>query len=104
MPSIMKKKYLLSILVIVIASLLYVQLETEDKTAQLKKSHADFLRNHPYNKTKSLSKQERKLQGLPPNAFFEQEYLNEINPATGRTHISTSKRPRSFKAIRKNSW
>ena len=82
----MKKKYLLSILVIVIASLLYVQLETEDKTAQLKKSHADFLRNHPYNKTKSLSKQERKLQGLPPNAFFEQEYLNEINPATGRTH------------------
>ena len=69
----MKKKYLLSILVIVIASLLYVQLETEDKTAQLKKSHADFLRNHPYNKTKSLSKQERKLQGLPPNAFFERD-------------------------------
>jgi hypothetical protein len=33
-----------------------------------------------------LSKKERKELSLPPNAFFEQEYLNEINPTTGLTN------------------
>ena len=44
----MKKKYLLSILVIVIASLLYVQSETEDKTEQLKKYQVYLSRNGSY--------------------------------------------------------
>ena len=53
---------------------------------ELRKQHAEFLKNHPFQKTGRLVKKERKAQGLPPNAFFEQKYLNEINPNTGVTH------------------
>ena len=49
-------------------------------------TYAKFVEEHPYSKTMYLSKKERKSLGLPPNAYFEQEYLNEINPITGRTH------------------
>ena len=59
----MKKKLLLSSLVVVFtASFFYFNLEKENKTKSLKDSHSEFLRNHPYNKTKTLSKQDRKLQ------------------------------------------
>ncbi len=82
----MPRKLLLSIFVLLVASFFYFNIDKENKTKLLINSHSEFLKNHPYNKTKMLSKQDRKLQGLPPNAFFEQEYLNEINPTTGRTH------------------
>ena len=49
-------------------------------------AYAKFVEEHPFSKTMYLSKKERKSLGLPPNAYFEQEYLNEINPITGRTH------------------
>ena len=105
---IMKKKLLLSLVVVFTASFFYFNLEKENKTKSLINSHSEFLKNHPYNKTKTLSKEDRKLQGLPPNAFFEQEYLSEINPATGRTHkenvFQLQKRFRGFKTINKNSW
>lgn len=58
----------------------------ESEVEQLRKQHAEFLQNHPYQKTAELPKKQRKAQGLPPNAFFEQKYLSEINPATGRTN------------------
>lgn len=48
--------------------------------------HAEFLKNHPYQKTGNLSKKQRKANGLPPNAYFEQKYLSEINPFTGKTN------------------
>ena len=57
-----------------------------NETEKLRKQHADFLKNHPFQKTGELPKKERKAQGLPPNAYFEQKYLSEINPNTGRTH------------------
>jgi len=53
---------------------------------KLRNQHAEFLKNHPFQKIGKLPKKERKLRGLPPNAFFEQKYLSEINPTTGRTH------------------
>lgn len=53
---------------------------------KLRKQHTEFLQNHPFQKTGKLSKKKRKAQGLPPNAYFEQKYLSEINPTTGKTH------------------
>ncbi|QNM85375.1 T9SS type A sorting domain-containing protein [Polaribacter pectinis] len=82
----MKKKLLLSLLALAAILLVYNVSTQETDVEKTRKKHAEFLRNHPYNKTMSLSKKDRKLQGLPPNAFFEQEYLNEMNPYTGRTH------------------
>lgn len=51
-----------------------------DSIEQLKKKYASFLRNHPFAKTKQLSKSERKELSLPPNAFYEQEWLYTANP------------------------
>ena len=81
---------------------------------ELRKQHAEFLKKHPFQKIGRLPKKERKAQGLPPNAYFEQKYLNEINPATGRTHqeniLKIQKRLKSLRERRRspgevdNNW
>lgn len=84
------RKKLLFITAIFIATLaIYLVLDKKDNNSDIEKAkekYANFLKKHPYNKTLSLSKKERKAKGLPPNAYYEQEYLNEMNPITGRTH------------------
>ena len=82
----MNKKLLFSLLLLFALIFSYFILNNENQSQSVRELHSEILKNHPYNKTKNLSKADRKLQGLPPNAFFEQEYLSEINPYTGRTH------------------
>ncbi|WP_299672440.1 PA domain-containing protein, partial [uncultured Tenacibaculum sp.] len=87
----MKRKLLFSasaLLMFSAGSFLYFNSKesTLNNVERLRKSHAKFLKEHPYQKTGSLSRQERKDAGLPPNAYFEQKYLSEINPSTGRVH------------------
>ena len=82
----MKKKLLLSALTILSIVFVYKYSTQESANEKLVKKHEAFLKNHPYNKTLSLTKKERKDNGLPPNKYFEQEYLLEMNPNTGRTH------------------
>ena len=50
----------------------------------LKQHHAYFLKHHPFNKNLNLAKSVRFNQGIPPNKYFEREYLLEMNPALGR--------------------
>ncbi|NMH89176.1 thrombospondin type 3 repeat-containing protein [Flavivirga algicola] len=50
----------------------------------LREQHASFLESHPYNETLKLSKKERKALRIPPNKYFEEQYLLEMNPALGR--------------------
>ncbi len=83
-----KKILILSLLAITLCGVVFKSMNSsETEVEKLRKQHAKFLKNHPYQKTGELPKKERKAQGLPPNAYFEQKYLSEINPATGRTHI-----------------
>jgi hypothetical protein len=82
----MNKKLLLSILLLIAITFVYIVSTKQTETDKLREKHATFLKNHPFNKTMDLSKKDRKSQGLPPNAYFEQEYLNEIDPSTGRTN------------------
>jgi|CoawatStandDraft_6_1074263.scaffolds.fasta_scaffold01880_3 hypothetical protein len=84
----MNKKLLLSISValLVIIAFVYFPTTKQTETDKLREKHATFLKNHSFNRTMDLSKKDRKAQGLPPNAYFEQEYLNEIDPSTGRTN------------------
>ena len=51
-----------------------------------REQHAEFLKNHPFNERLKLTKKERKSKGITPNKYFEQEYLLEMNPVTGKTH------------------
>ena len=82
----MKQKLLLLAITILSITFIYNYTTEESPTEKLRKQHAAFLASHPYNETLELTKSERKAKGIPPNKYFEQEYLNEINPATGRTH------------------
>jgi photosystem II stability/assembly factor-like uncharacterized protein len=82
----MKQKLLLLAIAILSITFIYKYTIEESPTEKLRKQHAAFLASHPYNETLELTKSERKAKGIPPNKYFEQEYLNEINPATGRTH------------------
>jgi photosystem II stability/assembly factor-like uncharacterized protein len=82
----MKKKLLLSIVLFAAIAFTYNALTKQTEIEKLREKHATFLKNHSFNKTMDLSKKERKALSLPPNAYFEQEYLNEINPTTGLTN------------------
>jgi len=82
----MKKKLLFLTFAILSTIFIYKYATTESVSEKLRKQHIAFLESHPYNKTLELTKSERKSQGLPPNKYFEQEYLNEIDPSTGRTN------------------
>ncbi|PQJ18955.1 MULTISPECIES: T9SS type A sorting domain-containing protein [Nonlabens] len=56
-------------------------------TTQIKEDreqHEAFLDIHPFNQTIQLSREDRKKQGLPPNAYYEREYLLTMNPSLGR--------------------
>ncbi|MGY0427029.1 MAG: hypothetical protein ACWIPI_09430, partial [Polaribacter sp.] len=82
----MKKKLIIpSLLVFAVAIFIYKNVETKPKTTaeKLRNQLTNFRENHPFSKTRALSEEERSKQGLPPNAYFEQEYLNEMNPKTG---------------------
>lgn len=91
----MKKKLLLSILVIGVSITTFKFLPKIDSNSDTNE-YLEKVKAHPFYKRKTMSKAERKSNRLPPNAYFEQEYLNEINPKTGRTH------PENLEEIRKN--
>ncbi len=82
----MKKRVLYSIIAIVAISVLYLKTTEKSEREIVKEKHAEILKNHPFNKSMNLSKNERKEISLPPNKFFEQEYLNSLDPVTGRTY------------------
>tara|TARA_Y100000815_G_scaffold273787_1_gene306012 strand:+ start:44231 stop:44605 length:375 start_codon:yes stop_codon:yes gene_type:complete len=44
-------------------------------------NYKDFLENHPFRKTMKMSKKERQAIGLPPNKWYEQEWLYTSDPA-----------------------
>ncbi|EDP97116.1 T9SS type A sorting domain-containing protein [Kordia algicida OT-1] len=56
--------------------------KTSKKTLQQK--HAFHLENSPFSSSKYLSRSDRKEQGLPPNAYYEQQWELTINPNLGR--------------------
>lgn len=83
----MKKVALLAVVFLVsIGTFLLVNNYTrQNNPSELRDTHANFIKNHPFSETFMLSKAERKALGIPPNAYYEQEYLLEMNPRTGRT-------------------
>lgn len=83
-----KKNYLLLFLVAILGFVVYNLATTEesnnDNAEVLRQQHENFLANSPYKDTKRLSKKERKAEGLPPNAYYEQAWELTMDPSTGR--------------------
>lgn len=85
----MKKKRLLLIgeisLSLLVIGLMFHSFSKEKLTIkQLRKRHAEFLKNSPYKESLTWDKKTRKLKGLPPNKYFEQLWELTINPNTGK--------------------
>ncbi|WP_272151040.1 GEVED domain-containing protein [Tenacibaculum aiptasiae] len=49
-----------------------------------RQTHAEFLKNNPYQETLKWDKKKRKNYGLPPNRYYEQMWGLTINPSTGK--------------------
>ena len=71
------------VIVFSIGLLLKYATENQETTQN---SHQYYLKNHVLNSSLKLSKKERLSYGLPPNKYYEEKYLLEMNPHTGRTH------------------
>ncbi|HIP47564.1 MAG TPA: T9SS type A sorting domain-containing protein [Lutibacter sp.] len=83
----MKKISILALTVLFSFGLFFL-IKNNSKTSEIEKlreNHSKLIKNHPFSKTSVLSRDERKSLGLPPDAYYEQEYLLEMNPKTGRT-------------------
>jgi len=82
----MKKKILFFFALVIGAFAIYTALNQDSEAEKVREKYAKFLKSHRYNQSLQLTKKERKAKGIPPNKYFEQEYLLEMNPNTGRTH------------------
>jgi hypothetical protein len=56
----------------------------KDTILSQRKKLENFVKKSPYQQTLTWDKNKRKLNGLPPNRYFEQMWELTINPSTGR--------------------
>jgi len=61
-----------------------------------KKKYKELVKNHPIQQRLKFSKKQRKKMGIPPNKYFDAQYLLEMDPKTGKT------RPENLLKIRNN--
>ncbi|WP_010134348.1 T9SS type A sorting domain-containing protein [Ochrovirga pacifica] len=86
----MKRKLLITSLSLsIIAAWFLVQNQTSHQT-----SYRALIKNHPLQARLKMTKKERKKNGIPPNAYFDAQYLLEMNPKTGKTN------PKSLEAVK----
>ena len=76
-------------LLIIAISIFTLIAEKENKQEKLileeqRAQHAKVLANSPFKETLTWDKNKRKLEGLPPNRYFEQMWELTINPSTGK--------------------
>ena len=77
--------FFLTLFLFAIITLLFIQnKEKESNIDILRIQHKFALENSPFNKTKNLSKEDRKAKGLPPNAYNERMWELTLDPQTGR--------------------
>jgi len=88
--------------------------EVKNSTNETAENYADFLENHPFRETMKLSKEDRLAKGLPPNKYYEQEWLytsdpNLLRPAPEKVHqlqkeIASNPGMRSAPGTSSNNW
>lgn len=90
----MKKKILYYILPIIIV--FAVSVGIYDWNHISKKEFKELVKKHPVQERLKFSKKQRKKMGIPPNKYFDAQYLLEMDPKTGKT------RPENLLKIRNN--
>ncbi|MGB0879678.1 MAG: hypothetical protein ACPGTO_03845, partial [Polaribacter sp.] len=82
----MKKKLLITLFLLISITFGYQFFIEKEDIKKVQENYAKMQKEHPFSKTLQLTKKERKAQGIPPNKYYEEKYLLEMNPHTGRTH------------------
>ncbi|WP_405575606.1 T9SS type A sorting domain-containing protein [Winogradskyella sp. Asnod2-B02-A] len=73
-------------LIITTAFVAFLTLFFKENKGVTKEEFRTMIDNHPMQERLKLSKSERKKSGIPPNRYFDDQYLLEMNPATGKTN------------------
>ena len=80
------KKIIYLLTFIFLGFLIYHSFFKKSQIEKVQKQHSEFIKNHPFNTKKNLSKDERINMGVPPNEYLADQYLLKMNPFTGRNH------------------
>ena len=84
----MKKHYFFAAFLASLLSIpIYLNFAEDKKILQvevLRDQHQLFLENSPFKETQKLSREDRKLQGLPPNSYNERLWDLTLDPVLGR--------------------
>ncbi|MFC4817978.1 MULTISPECIES: PA domain-containing protein [unclassified Flavobacterium] len=70
--------------------------KVDKATKKLRKLHALHIKKNPFQKTLAMTKSERKDACLPPNKYYEQEWVLSMNPSLGKPT------PENLSTIREN--
>ena len=77
-----------SVLILAVSAFTFTSQNESEKENQIieeqRKAHAKVIENSPFKETLTWDKKKRKLEGLPPNRYFEQMWELTVNPATGK--------------------
>lgn len=90
----MNKRLLFSVFTLI--TLTIISVVVYDVNHISKEEYHELVKNHPMQERLKLSKKERKKMGIPPNRYFDDQYLLEMDPATGKT------RPENLLEVRRN--
>lgn len=82
----MNKKHLITLSTFILIVVICFTITRKSDIQKAQEKYSKAFKEHPFNKTLALTKKERKANGIPPNKYFEEKYLLEMNPYTGRTH------------------
>ena len=77
-----------SLLILAVSAFTFTSQNESEKKNQIieeqREAHAKVIENSPFKETLTWDKKKRKLEGLPPNRYFEQMWELTVNPATGK--------------------
>ncbi len=79
-------KKITTFLIISTAFVVLLTLFFKENKGVSKEEFRAMIDHHPIQERLKLSKSERKKAGIPPNRYFDDQYLLEMNPATGKTN------------------
>lgn len=82
--SLMEYIVVLALVIGVISTYWPKEIQATANIENLRSQHQNYLDDSPFTETLKWDKKKRKLNGLPPNRYFEQMYELTLNPSTGK--------------------
>jgi hypothetical protein len=82
----LKKLLLIAALLLACFAVISIFFLRKTEVQKIQEQYTKAQEEHPFSKILQLTKKERKARAITPNKYYEEKYLLEMNPYTGRTH------------------